>query len=33
MHSIDWHAGDEILTLEGEFPNNIYAPAYLAERG
>ncbi|WP_321471838.1 aminotransferase class V-fold PLP-dependent enzyme [uncultured Paludibaculum sp.] len=33
MHSIDWREGDEILTLEGEFPNNIYAPAYLSSRG
>ncbi|MGC4054833.1 MAG: aminotransferase class V-fold PLP-dependent enzyme [Paludibaculum sp.] len=33
MHSIDWRPGDEILTLEGEFPNNIYAPAYLSHRG
>lgn len=33
MHSIEWRPGDEIVTLEGEFPNNIYAPAYLSERG
>ncbi|MBN9657179.1 MAG: aminotransferase class V-fold PLP-dependent enzyme [Acidobacteria bacterium] len=33
MHSIDWREGDEILTLEGEFPNNIYAPAYLSRIG
>lgn len=33
MHSIDWREGDEILTLTGEFPNNVYAPAYFSERG
>ncbi|HVX67636.1 MAG TPA: aminotransferase class V-fold PLP-dependent enzyme [Bryobacteraceae bacterium] len=30
---IDWQPGDRILTLEDEFPNNIYAPALLARRG
>jgi cysteine desulfurase / selenocysteine lyase len=33
MHGIDWRPGDEVLTLENEFPNNIYAPAHLAARG
>lgn len=33
MRGIDWRAGDEVLTLENEFPNNIYAPAHLAARG
>ncbi|HEY3441253.1 MAG TPA: aminotransferase class V-fold PLP-dependent enzyme [Paludibaculum sp.] len=33
MRGIDWRAGDEVLTLENEFPNNIYAPAWLAARG
>jgi len=33
MRGIDWQAGDEVLTLENEFPNNIYAPAWLAARG
>jgi cysteine desulfurase / selenocysteine lyase len=32
IHGLEWKAGDEILTLEGEFPNNSYAPALL-ERG
>jgi selenocysteine lyase/cysteine desulfurase len=31
--AIDWKAGDRIVTLENEFPNNIYHPALLAERG
>jgi selenocysteine lyase/cysteine desulfurase len=30
MHGIDWREGDEVLTLEHEFPNQIYAPL---ERG
>lgn len=30
---LDWRAGDEIITLEHEFPNQIYAPAHLARRG
>lgn len=33
MRGIDWREGDEILTLENEFPNNIYAPAHLAAQG
>ncbi len=30
---MDWRPGDRIVTLEDEFPNNIYYPALLAERG
>lgn len=30
---IDWKPGDRIVTLEHEFPNNIYYPALLADRG
>ena len=30
---IDWGEGDEVITLEGEFPNQIYAPAFLRRRG
>jgi cysteine desulfurase/selenocysteine lyase len=30
---LDWQQGDEILTPEHEFPNQIYAPAFLARRG
>lgn len=30
---IDWREGDEILTIEGEFPNQIYAPAFLGKKG
>ena len=30
---LDWRDGDEILTLEGEFPNQIYAPAFLGRKG
>jgi selenocysteine lyase/cysteine desulfurase len=29
----EWAAGDRIVTLAGEFPNNLYNPAVLAERG
>lgn len=28
LNGIDWHAGDRIVTLEGEFPNNLYAPHF-----
>jgi cysteine desulfurase/selenocysteine lyase len=27
LNGIDWRDGDEIVALEGEFPNNLYAPA------
>jgi selenocysteine lyase/cysteine desulfurase len=27
LNGLDWSAGDEIASLEGEFPNNVYAPA------
>ncbi len=30
---IEWQPGDRIVTLENEFPNQIYFPALLAERG
>jgi selenocysteine lyase/cysteine desulfurase len=30
---IDWRPGDRIVTLEHEFPNNLYYPALLASRG
>jgi cysteine desulfurase / selenocysteine lyase len=30
---LDWREGDEIITLENEFPNQIYAPAHLGRRG
>lgn len=33
VEGLDWRPGDRILTLEGEFPNNIYSPLLLAERG
>lgn len=33
LHGLDWQPGDEILTLDPEFPNNTYAPAQLARRG
>ena len=29
LNGLDWHPGDQILTLEHEFPNNIYAPGLL----
>lgn len=30
---IDWRPGDRVVTLEHEFPNNLYYPALLAGRG
>jgi selenocysteine lyase/cysteine desulfurase len=30
---IAWRPGDRVVTLEHEFPNNLYAPAPLVERG
>lgn len=30
---LDWKPGDRIVTLTGEFPNNIYAPALLERAG
>jgi cysteine desulfurase / selenocysteine lyase len=32
-NGIDWQPGDEILTLENEFPNNTYAGSLLTRRG
>jgi selenocysteine lyase/cysteine desulfurase len=31
MNGLDWRAGDRIIALEGEFPNNLYAPAARAD--
>jgi cysteine desulfurase/selenocysteine lyase len=28
LSGLDWRAGDHIVTLEGEFPNNLYAPHF-----
>lgn len=33
VSGLDWQPGDEFLTLEGEFPNNLYAPQFLTGRG
>lgn len=33
LTGIDWREGDEVIALEHEFPNNLYAPAALARRG
>lgn len=33
LNGIDWRPGDQILTLEHEFPNHVYHPAWLAGRG
>jgi cysteine desulfurase/selenocysteine lyase len=33
LSGLDWHTGDTIITLENEFPNNLYAPALLQARG
>ncbi len=33
LSGLEWKAGDRVITLEGEFPNNLYAPGGLAGRG
>ncbi|HYL74033.1 MAG TPA: aminotransferase class V-fold PLP-dependent enzyme [Bryobacteraceae bacterium] len=33
LNGLDWRAGDRILTLEHEFPNNLYAPGLVANSG
>lgn len=33
LAGIDWRPGDEVIALEHEFPNNLYAPAFLAKKG
>jgi len=33
LSGLDWQAGDRILTLEHEFPNNLYAPGLLDRAG
>jgi cysteine desulfurase/selenocysteine lyase len=33
LTGLDWRQGDRIVTLEHEFPNNLYAPALLARFG
>lgn len=33
LGGMDWRAGDRIVTLEHEFPNNLYAPAFLQRHG
>ena len=33
LGGIDWKPGDRVVTLAGEFPNNLYNPAVLGERG
>ncbi len=33
IEGIDWKPGDRIVTLKDEFPNNIYHPALLQQRG
>jgi selenocysteine lyase/cysteine desulfurase len=33
MGGIDWRPGDRVVTLHNEFPNHLYWPAVLAERG
>ena len=33
LNGLDWAPGDEIVTLENEFPNQLYFPALLANRG
>jgi cysteine desulfurase/selenocysteine lyase len=33
MSGLEWKPGDRVVTLESEFPNNIYAPSVLGRRG
>lgn len=33
LGGIDWHAGDRVVTLQDEFPNQYYFASSLAERG
>ncbi len=33
LAGLDWHPGDRVLTLEHEFPNNLYAPGLLNRFG
>src|SRR5882724_2433939 len=33
LGSLEWHTGDQIVTLENEFPNHYYFPAHLARHG
>jgi cysteine desulfurase / selenocysteine lyase len=33
LAGLDWHSGDRVLTLEHEFPNNLYAPGALGRFG
>lgn len=31
LNGIDWRKGDRIVTMEGEFPNNLYAPHFAGD--
>lgn len=33
LGGVDWQPGDQILSQEGEFPNQLYYPAHLAAKG
>jgi selenocysteine lyase/cysteine desulfurase len=33
LGGIDWEPGDRLVTLRGEFPNNVYYPSLLGRRG
>ena len=33
MSGLDWQPGDQVLSLEHEFPNNLYWPALLSQQG
>lgn len=33
LSKLEWQPGDQIITLEDEFPNQLYFPAHLAARG
>jgi cysteine desulfurase/selenocysteine lyase len=33
LEGVKWRSGDEVVAMENEFPNNLYAPALLSDRG
>ncbi len=33
LNGLDWRAGDEVVTVEGEFPNHLYVAEHLTRRG
>ena len=33
LNGLDWRTGDEVVTVEGEFPNHLYVAEHLSRRG